>query len=114
MLKIFKEIESNSIAQNVALIYEKLFGVFCFILMFLSIFPTVILYEMGADQYYPSMLDINKWNALKSVAIFISIWIALNLVLIFIFGILATFISINSYLRQISQIPTITKGNKDE
>lgn len=115
--ELFAELESNNIAQNVALIYEKLFGIFCFILMVLSAIPAVLLYAMGsAYNITPDVLsaDLDLLTMIKCAAAFLAILIAVNLVLVFIFGIIATFISINSYLRQISKIPTITKGKNYE
>lgn len=109
ILSLFKELEDNNAAQTVALIYEKLFGLFYFILICISVFLALIFFEMGAGKYYVGMLGLNMQSAPLSALVFAAIFIGINLVLIFIFGILATFISINSYLRQISKITTITK-----
>ena len=111
ILNLIQELDRNSIAQTVALVYEKIFGFFFFILIVLSFFIAAGLYEYGSGKHYDGLLDLQWNNAFKNTVVYLVLLVLINLIFTFIFGVLATFISINSYLRQLVNMSKNQKEN---
>jgi hypothetical protein len=102
---IYRNLGITNVAQFIALVYERLFSLF---LGFLVIVLTPVGYFLVR---YSSWINTNAWKDIswyEDLGLGILIFLLVCFSITLIFGLFATIISINSYLRKISQNTTIT------
>ena len=101
---VYRNLGVTNMAQFIALIYERLFSL---LLGFLVIVLTPVGYFfLRYSRWTNGSFAGNSWYEDLGLGILIFLLVCFSITLIF--GLFATIISINSYLRKISQNTTIT------